>query len=117
MSDNGFCLDLLKNRMTDLERKVTEKDAIISFLSKQLINKNPYRDSCNGTTINDHNASFHERAEIINNNFPLGQDNKQILHAFSFNIRNYSPKVINIQRREAELNIVFRMNNFDIKGR
>ena len=36
---------------------------------------------------------------------------------FFFNIRNYSPKVINIQRREAELNIVFRMNNFDIKGR
>ena len=32
------------------------------------------------------------------------------------NIRNYSPEVINIQRREAELNIILlRMNNFDIK--
>ena len=43
-------------------------------------------------------------------------DNKQIFHAFLFNIRNYSPEVINIQRREAELNIILpRVNNFDIK--
>ena len=42
--------------------------------------------------------------------------NKQIFHAFLFNIRNYSPEVINIQRHEAELNIVLpRVNNFDIK--
>ena len=33
-----------------------------------------------------------------------------------FNIRNYSPEVINIQRRETELNtILSRVNNFDIK--
>ena len=33
-----------------------------------------------------------------------------------FNIRNYSPKVINIQRRETELNTILpRVNNFDIK--
>ena len=76
MSDNGFCLDLSKNRVVDLERQVDEKDAIISFLSKQLINKNRYGDSCNGTTVNDRNGSFHERAEIMNNNFSLGQDNK-----------------------------------------
>ena len=42
--------------------------------------------------------------------------NKQVFHAFLFNIRNYSPEVINIQRREAELNIILpRVNNFDIK--
>ena len=76
ISDNGFCLNLLKNRVVDLERQVNEKDAIISFLSKQLINKNRYGDSCNGTTVNDRNGSFHERAEIMNNNFSLGQDNK-----------------------------------------
>ena len=36
--------------------------------------------------------------------------------AFLFNIRNYSPKVINIQRRKAEFNIILlRVNNFDIK--
>ena len=59
---------------------------------------------------------------------------KQIFHAFLFNIRNYSTEVINIQRREAELNIILqkrenkdsyllnfkrpwlqRVNNFDIK--
>ena len=38
------------------------------------------------------------------------------MHAFLLNIRNYSPEVINIQRREAELNIILpRMNNFDMK--
>ena len=43
-------------------------------------------------------------------------NNKQIFHAFLFNIRNYSPKVKNIKRRQAELNIMLkRMNNFDIK--
>ena len=35
---------------------------------------------------------------------------------FLFIIRNYSPEIINIQRREAELNITLpRVNNFDIK--
>ena len=43
-------------------------------------------------------------------------NNKQMFHAFLFNIRNYSPKVINIQRREAELNTVLpKVNNFNIK--
>ena len=33
-----------------------------------------------------------------------------------FDIKNYSPKVINIQRREASLNIILpRVINFDIK--
>ena len=41
---------------------------------------------------------------------------KQIFHAFLFNIRNYSSGVINIQRREAELNIILpRVNNFSVK--
>ena len=40
----------------------------------------------------------------------------QIFQAFLFNIRNYSPEVINIQRRKAELNIIIpSVNNFDIK--
>ena len=35
---------------------------------------------------------------------------------FLFNIRNYPPEKINIQRREAELNIILpRVNNFNIK--
>ena len=39
-----------------------------------------------------------------------------MFHAFLFNIRNYSPEVINIQRREAELNIILpRVNSFNIK--
>ena len=41
---------------------------------------------------------------------------KQVFHAFLFNIRNYSPEVIDIQRRERQLNIILpRGNNFDIK--
>ena len=39
-----------------------------------------------------------------------------MFHAFLFNIRNYSPEVINNQRREVELNIISpSVNNFDIK--
>ena len=46
----------------------------------------------------------------------IDYSNKQIFHAFLFNIRHYSPKIINIQRRKAEVNIILpRMNNFDIK--
>ena len=41
-------------------------------------------------------------------------NNKQIFHAFLFNIRN-SPELSNIQRLEAELNIILpRVNNFDV---
>ena len=39
-----------------------------------------------------------------------------MFHAFLFNIRNYSPEVINIQWRKVELNIILpRVVNFDIK--
>ena len=53
-------------------------------------------------------------------NFSVGIEAryKQIFHAVLFNIRDYSPEVINIQRREAELNIILpKINNFDIKQR
>ena len=44
------------------------------------------------------------------------QNNEQIFNAFLFNIRNHSHKVINIQQREVEFNIILlRVNNFDIK--
>ena len=75
--DSDFCLDLLKTWVADLERQVTEKEAAISFLSKQLTNKNRNGDSCAKTTVDIHNDSFQESAEIINNNFPLGQDDKK----------------------------------------
>ena len=35
--------------------------------------------------------------------------NKQIFHVFLFNIRNYSPEVISIERREAELNNILHI--------
>ena len=41
---------------------------------------------------------------------------KQIFHAFLFNVRNCSPEVIDIQQRQAGLNITLpRLNNFNIK--
>ena len=46
---------------------------------------------------NDYNIS------LSNDN---NANNKQIFHAFLFNIRNYSPGVINIQGRKAELNVI-----------
>ena len=53
---------------------------------------------------------------MLNTTFYSVCNNKRIFHAFLFNTRNYSPEVINIQRRETELNIILlRMNNFDIK--
>ena len=59
------------------------------------------------TIINDNDYS---------NRYDKSNDNKQIFHAFLFDIRNYSPEVINIQRREEELSIISpRVNNFDIK--
>ena len=37
---------------------------------------------------------------------------------FLFNIRHYSPMVINIQQRKLKLNIIlWRVSNFDIKER
>ena len=43
-------------------------------------------------------------------------NNKQLFLAFLFNIRNYSPEVSNIQRHEAELNIILpKVKNFNIK--
>ena len=32
-SDNAFCFNILKNRLSELERQIIEKDAIINFLS------------------------------------------------------------------------------------
>ena len=53
------------------------------------------------------------KAGCVNNVFV---DYKQVFRAFLFNIRNCSPEVSNIQRSEAELNIILpRVNNFDIK--
>ena len=43
-------------------------------------------------------------------------DIKQIFHVFLVNIKNYLSEVINIQRQEAELNIILqRVSNFTIK--
>ena len=75
-SDNAFCFNLLKNRLSELERQITEKDAIINFLSTQLVNKNLSGDPRANKSVNDHNYSFQERVDnIVNNNLPLVQDN------------------------------------------
>ena len=58
-----------------------------------------------------HAVSTNQNGDILHFN-----DNKQIFHAFLFNIKNYSLEVINIQRHKAELNIILpRVNNLDIK--
>ena len=55
-----FCLNLSKNRISELERRIIEKDAVINFLCNQLVNKNLNGDSGVNKTFNDHNNSFQE---------------------------------------------------------
>ena len=75
-SDNAFCFNLLKYRLSELERQIIKKDAIINFLSNQLANKNVNGDSRVNKAVNDHNNSFQERVDNnINNNLPLIQYN------------------------------------------
>ena len=75
-SDDVFCFNLLKNRISELERQIIEKDAVINFLFNQLVNKNLNRDSRVKKTVNDHNNSFQEIVDnIVNNNLPLVQHN------------------------------------------
>ena len=66
----------MENRISELERQIIQKDAVINFLSDQLVNKNRNDDSGVNKTVNDHNNSFQERVDnIINNNLPLVQLN------------------------------------------
>ena len=66
----------MKNRISELERQIIEKDAVINFLSNQLVNKNLNGDSGVNKTVSDHNNSFQERVDnIVNNNLPLVQHN------------------------------------------
>ena len=44
-SGNAFCLNLLKNLISELERQIKEKDAVINFLSNQIVNKSHNGDS------------------------------------------------------------------------
>ena len=60
---------------------------------------------------NSQYSQFDQR--LVNN---VSYDNKHILHGISLNIKFRSPKVSNIQRREAELNIISpRENKLDIQ--
>ena len=66
-----FRLNLSKNRISELERRIIEKDDVINFLCNQLVNKNLNGDSGVNKTFNDNNNSFQERVDnIVNNNLP-----------------------------------------------
>ena len=66
----------MKNHLSELECQITEKDAIINFLSNELVNKNLNGDSRVNKTVNDHKNSFQERPDnIVNNTLPLVQHN------------------------------------------
>ena len=66
----------MKNRISELERQIIEKDAVNYFLCNQLVNKNLNGDSGVNKTVNDHNNSFQKRADnIVNNNLPLVRHN------------------------------------------
>ena len=74
--DDAFCLNLLKNRISELERQEEEEDVVINFLCNQLVNKNLNGDYGVDKTVNDHNNSVQERVyNIVNNNLPVVQHN------------------------------------------
>ena len=78
---------------------------MLSF-SKQLANENCNDYSCANATVNEHNNSFHERIKIINNNFSLGQNNKN--NEFKNVIINGESMLNNINSRGlSKLNKVF----------
>ena len=52
MNDN-FYADTLKNRISELEKQLSEKNAVIDFLTSQLITK-PL-DTCTNKNISDNN--------------------------------------------------------------
>ena len=62
-----------------------------------------------GLLIKNHLESYATGTYLIIRYFTISisQHNKQTLHVFLFNIRNYSPEVMNI--------VLPRVNNFDIK--
>ena len=66
----------MKNHLSELECQITEKDAIINFLSNELVNKNLNGDSRVNKTVKDHKNSFQERTDnIVNNILPLVKHN------------------------------------------
>ena len=66
----------MKNRISELGRQIIEKDAVINFLSNQLVNKNLNGDSGINKTVNDDNSSFQERVDnIVDNKLPPVQHN------------------------------------------
>ena len=66
----------MKNHLSELECQITEKDAIINFLSNERVNKNLNGDSRVNKTVNDHKNSFQERTDnIVNNILPLVKHN------------------------------------------
>ena len=51
------------------------------------------------------------KVEILSSGSNFFINSKLISHVFLFNIRNYSPEISNIQRRDTELNIVLSRVN------
>ena len=51
---NNFCTELLKTRISELEKQLSEKNAIIDFLTTQLITNPPVTSTNNKRNNNDH---------------------------------------------------------------
>ena len=52
--ENNFYVELFKNRISDLEKQLTEKNAIINFLTTQLVTKSQYTSVHNNFRNNKH---------------------------------------------------------------
>ena len=84
-----------------LDENSYENILVCNILDKKFMNARPLRitfDKVNGLIKIHSGIRYLELSDSCY---------KQIFHAFLFNMRNYLPEVINIQRREVEVNIIF----------
>ena len=63
ISDSDLCTDLFKNCIVELENQLSEKNAIINYLTMQLIPKSQYKTICSCSNNNNHKAKINKNKD------------------------------------------------------
>ena len=71
--EKDICFKILRNRVSELERQISEKDNVINFLTKKLVNNNiNHQGSPANTDKLRHNCrNFEELNSSCDNDVPL----------------------------------------------